>query len=91
MAQYYKLQPGIGSISIDGVEHICDPETGILTVEMLTPNLAAEMAARGAVAVEGPGGEPKAAKAKAEPASARHGRAGHADTPGNHARGGSSQ
>jgi hypothetical protein len=58
MPQYFQLaQRGVSSISIDGVEHKADPETGVLTVEMLTPNLNQNLRERGAVAVSGPGGQ----------------------------------
>jgi hypothetical protein len=55
MAQYYRLpSPGVTSISIDGIEHKVDPNTGIVTVDMMTPNLVADLTSRGAVAVAGP-------------------------------------
>lgn len=56
MAQRYViLNSGVSSISCDGIEHHVDPETGELVVEVLTPNLAAELQARGATLVAPPG------------------------------------
>lgn len=84
MAQYYKLpQLGIGAISVDGIEHQVDPETGVVTIEMMTPNLVADLIARGGVSVEGPGAGAKEVPQKADPNAARaRERAGHATTPG---------
>jgi hypothetical protein len=50
MAQYYRLpNPSHTSISVDGIEHHVDPDTGLLVVDVLTPGLPAELAERGAV------------------------------------------
>lgn len=52
MAQRYKLaNPNISSISVDGIEHKVDPETGELVVEMMTPHLNADLEHHGAVLV----------------------------------------
>lgn len=48
MAQQYRLShPGLSSVSVDGVEHKVDPISGNLVVEVLTPNLEAELKRRG--------------------------------------------
>lgn len=53
MAKRYDLSTsGISSLSIDGVEHLVDPETGYLVVEVLTPHLEHELARRGAKLVQ---------------------------------------
>jgi hypothetical protein len=45
MPMYYKLgTPGVTSVSIDGIEHKVNPETGFLEVHMLSPNLKREIA-----------------------------------------------
>lgn len=45
MAQYYKLNRGDGmsSLSVDGIEHQVDPDTGNLVVDVMTPNLGREL------------------------------------------------
>jgi hypothetical protein len=81
MAQYYRLpQLGITAISVDGVEHVVDPETGVVTVEMMTPNLVADLLARGGLAVDGPGAGAQPTPPK--PEVAPRARTGHAATPG---------
>jgi hypothetical protein len=71
MPQFYRLpNPAITSLSVDGFEHKVNPATGLLEVEMLTPNLVHDLIeVRGAVLVE-----PAEAKAIAEKADA-HGKA----------------
>ena len=52
MAQRYLFpQSGISSISVEGIEHKVDPDTGHLVVEVMTPGLPAELAARGATLI----------------------------------------
>lgn len=36
-------RPGITSISVDGIEHKVDPATGLLQVDVMTPNLMREL------------------------------------------------
>lgn len=53
MAQRYTFpQPGVSSISVDGIEHKIDAETGELVVEVLTPNLLRELGSRGCVLID---------------------------------------
>lgn len=47
MTQFYKVpNPGISSISVDGIEHKVSADTGYLEVEVMTPGLAKELAQR---------------------------------------------
>lgn len=82
MAQYYRLpQLGITAISVDGIEHAVDPETGVLTIEMMTPNLVADLLARGGIAIDGPGAGAKETPPKLEGGNTHRTRSGHAATP----------
>jgi hypothetical protein len=45
VAQCYRWdRPNVSSISVDGIEHKVNPDTGYLEVEVVTPGLAAELA-----------------------------------------------
>jgi hypothetical protein len=54
MPQYYQLpDPNVTAISVDGFEHKVNPTSGLLEVEMLTPNLVNDLVVvRGAILVE---------------------------------------
>jgi hypothetical protein len=58
MTQYYRLaQPGITSISVEGIEHRVNPATGLLEIEVRTPGLERELIARKATMAD-PGSAP---------------------------------
>ncbi len=47
MAERYTSPAGLSSLSVDGIEHKVDPDTGELIVNVQTPNLARELKDRG--------------------------------------------
>lgn len=53
MTQHYEFaRPGISSISVDGIEHKVNPASGLLEVNVMTPNLMKQLESRGAVQVD---------------------------------------
>jgi hypothetical protein len=69
---FYRLSnPDITSISVDGFEHKVNPASGLLEVEMLTPNLIHDLeVVRGAVKVDPAEAQAMAEKAEAAKAQA---------------------
>lgn len=44
MTQYYRLaNSAVSGMSVDGIEHTVNPDTGLLEVEVMTPNLSHEL------------------------------------------------
>lgn len=53
MTQHYRLpNPDISSISVDGIEHKVNPDTGLLEVDVVTPSLGHELSVRQALLVD---------------------------------------
>jgi hypothetical protein len=47
MTLFYRVpNPEITSISVDGIEHVVNRETGLLEVEVMTPGLEADLRSR---------------------------------------------
>jgi len=68
MPLYYRLSnPDISSLSVDGFEHKVNPATGLLEIEMMTPNLVHDLeVVRGAVRLDEEGVKEHIAQREAE-------------------------